>query len=154
MSLITTIRQKKQSLGLGINSYLRLAKNAPDRGSVIFQIAGERGKGKGDGETGTWNLEREWSLVLWCCGAVVLSQRSICNFAFLIVCNFGYSAFVIWWNRETVVKVKVLVNSLKRSVFNVFYESTRFYASLTESTRFCWFSSFNPNSTRFLCFNS
>jgi hypothetical protein len=35
LSLITTIRQKKTKLGLGINYYLRLAKNAPDRGKVI-----------------------------------------------------------------------------------------------------------------------
>ena len=46
------------------------------------------------------------------------------------------------------------LNSGKRYVFNVFYESTDFSASLTESTRFCWFSSFNPDSTRFLYFNS
>ncbi|KAJ7014267.1 hypothetical protein NC653_003774 [Populus alba x Populus x berolinensis] len=49
---------------------------------------------------------------------------------------------------------ELFTNSGKRNVFNVFYESTDFSASLTKSTRFCRFSSFNSDSTRFLSFNS
>ena len=54
LSLITTIRQKKkQSLGLGINSYHRLAKNAPDRGGSDLLICWGKGKGKRGRESGS-----------------------------------------------------------------------------------------------------
>jgi hypothetical protein len=70
LSLITTIRQKKkQSLGLGINSYHRLAKNAPDRGGSDLLICWGKGKGKrgresgrlGECETGRERLDEVWS---------------------------------------------------------------------------------------------
>jgi hypothetical protein len=72
LSLITTIRQKKQSLGLRINSYLRLAKNAPDRGGSDLLICWGKGKEKrgresgssrrlGECETGRGRLDEVWS---------------------------------------------------------------------------------------------
>ena len=116
---------------------------------------GERGKGKGkrekesgqgDGESGRWGLGN-WKET----GAL---QFYISNCLPSTTLHLPFSEVKPWvWRRET-VKVNFFINSWNHYVFDVFYESTRFYASLTESTRFCWFSSFNPDSTRFLCFNS
>jgi hypothetical protein len=49
LSLITTIRQKKNKAW---DSYLCLAKNAPDRGESDFLICWGKGKGKRGRETG------------------------------------------------------------------------------------------------------
>ena len=59
LSLIPTIRQKKKSLGLRINSYLRHAKNAPDRGGSDLFICWGKGKGKGGRESGSSGRLRE-----------------------------------------------------------------------------------------------
>jgi hypothetical protein len=173
-------RQKKQSLG--INSYLRLAKNAPDLDSKQNQLRewrletallvsglsgernrinrflnlnlmesgewkGERGKWKGKGwrvdcgvsghgwgvGSGEWALgigRREW----W-----VSIGTAINNSAWQVTNSFKFQFHVKSWNRYA---------------FNVFYGLTRFYASLTGFDRFYWFSSFKPDFTRFMFFNS
>jgi hypothetical protein len=117
---------------------------------------GKREGSQGECETGTigWSLElgRVWDkdedevmggvgVVWWEMGKRLVHcwVQITPNFAFIIFCISAFG--------------DILVNSWKHYVFNVFYELTRFYASLTGFDRFYWFLSFNPDSTCFIGFN-